>query len=58
MKKLTEGNPFKVIVLFSIPLLIGQLFQLFYNLVDTRIVGETLGETALAAVGATATLND
>ncbi len=58
MKKLTEGNPFKVIVLFSIPLLIGQLFQLFYNLVDTRIVGETLGEAALAAVGATATLSD
>ena len=58
MKKLTEGNPFKVIILFSIPLLIGQLFQLFYNLVDTRIVGETLGESALAAVGATTTLSD
>ncbi len=58
MKKLTEGTPLKLILLFAIPLFIGQLFQLFYSLVDTRIVGATLGETALAAVGATTTLND
>lgn len=58
MKKLTSGSPIKLIILFAIPLFIGQLFQLFYSLVDTRIVGATLGETSLAAVGATTTLND
>ncbi len=58
MKKLTEGTPLKLIIMFAIPLFVGQLFQLFYSLVDTRIVGATLGETALAAVGATTTLND
>ncbi len=58
MKKLTEGKPLKVILLFAIPMFIGQLFQLFYSLVDTRIVGEYLGKPALAAVGATTTLSD
>lgn len=58
MKNLTEGKPIKLILYFAIPLFIGQLFQLFYSLVDTRIVGETLGEVSLAAVGATTTLSD
>ena len=58
MKNLTEGKPLKLILYFAIPLFIGQLFQLFYSLVDTRIVGATLGETSLAAVGATTTLSD
>lgn len=58
MKNLTEGKPIKLILLFALPLFIGQLFQLFYGLVDTRIVGSTLGDTALAAVGATTTLSD
>lgn len=58
MKNLTEGKPLKIILQFALPLLIGQLFQLFYSLADTRIVGETLGEQALAAVGATSTLSD
>ena len=58
MKTLTEGKPLKRILLFALPLFIGQLFQLFYSLVDTRIVGATLGETSLAAVGATSTLSD
>lgn len=58
MKNLTEGNPLKLIIQFALPLFAGQLFQLFYSLVDTRIVGETLGEMALAAVGATSTLSD
>lgn len=58
MKNLTEGKPLKLIIQFALPLLIGQLFQLFYSLVDTRIVGETLGESALAAVGSTSTLSD
>lgn len=58
MKDLTTGKPLKLILQFALPLFIGQLFQLFYSLVDTRIVGETLGESALAAVGATSTLSD
>ena len=58
MKNLTEGKPLKRILQFALPLFIGQLFQLFYSLVDTRIVGETLGESALAAVGSTSTLSD
>lgn len=58
MKDLTAGKPIKIILLFAIPLFIGQLFQLFYSLADTRIVGAILGETTLAAVGATTTLSD
>ena len=58
MTKLTEGTPIKLIVRFAIPLFIGRLFQLFYSVVDTRIVGDILGETALAAVGSTSTLSD
>ena len=44
--------------LFALPLLIGHLFQLFYNLADTRIVGSCLGDDALTSVYATTTLND
>lgn len=58
MKNLTQGNPLKVILLFAIPLYIGQLFQLGYSLIDTRIIGSTLGDTSLAAVGATTSLSD
>ncbi len=58
MKDLTNGKPLKLILTFAIPLFIGQLFQLFYSLVDTRIVGEILGETSLAAVGSTTSLSD
>ena len=58
MKNLTQGKPLKVILLFAIPLYIGQLFQLGYSLIDTRIIGSTLGETSLAAVGATTSLSD
>lgn len=58
MKNLTEGKPLRLILLFAIPLFVGQLFQLFYSLVDTRIVGSTLGDVSLAAVGATTTLSD
>lgn len=52
-KDLTEGNPFKLICTFSIPILLGNLFQQFYNLVDTIIVGRTIGAEALGAVGST-----
>lgn len=57
MKDLTKGKVTATIVRFAIPIFIGNLFQLFYSLVDTRIVGSTLGNEALAAVGATTTLN-
>jgi len=48
---MTKGNPMKIILLFSIPVLMGNLFQQFYNMVDTIIVGQYLGSKALAAVG-------
>ena len=50
---LTKGRPLPVIVKFSLPIIGGNLFQLFYTLADTIIVGQTIGENALAAVGAT-----
>lgn len=56
-KDMTTGSPMKLILGFSIPLLFGYLFQQFYNLVDTIIVGRFLGVNALAAVGATGSLN-
>lgn len=52
-KDLTRGDPMKLILSFGIPVLLGYLFQQLYNVVDTAIVGKTLGGTALAAVGAT-----
>lgn len=58
MKDLTKGSPGKLIVQFAIPIFIGNIFQLFYSLADTRIVGSTLGDEALAAVGATSTINN
>lgn len=58
MKDLTKGPLFKTLVLFAIPIFFGNLFQLFYSLADTRIVGTYLGEEALAAVGGTAVLNN
>lgn len=53
---LTEGNSVKLIVLFAIPIFLGNLFQILYSLIDTKIVGSTLGETALASVGSVSTL--
>lgn len=53
---MTKGNPVKLILLFSIPLLIGNIFQQFYNMVDTIIVGRFVGVDALAAVGATGSM--
>lgn len=53
---LTEGRPVKLILLFAIPVFLGNLFQICYSLVDTKIVGRILGETALAAVGSVSIL--
>ena len=56
MKDMTSGNPLKLLVMFSIPLLCGNVFQQLYLMADTIIVGKTLGANALAAVGATGSL--
>lgn len=53
MMDMTKGNPAKLILAFTIPILIGNLFQQFYSMVDTAIVGQFVGVGALAAVGAT-----
>lgn len=57
VKDMTTGNPIKLILTFSIPLLIGNIFQQFYNMADTIIVGKFLGVNALAAVGSTGALS-
>ena len=49
---MTEGNVAKSITYFSIPLVLSSVFQQLYNLVDSIIVGNYIGENALAAVGA------
>ena len=54
---MTTGNPVKLILFFSIPLLIGNVFQQFYSMVDTIIVGRYVGVQALAAVGVTGSLS-
>ncbi len=56
MRDLTTGTPAKLIFLFTIPLLVGNIFQQFYNMVDMIIVGQTIGKEALAAVGATGSI--
>ena len=56
IKDLTHGEPVKLMLVFSIPLLIGNIFQQFYNIADIIIVGRTLGMNALAAVGAVSPL--
>ena len=53
---MTSGNPIKKILLFAIPLFIGTMFQQVYNLVDTMIAGHNLGDSAVAAIGATSAL--
>ncbi len=50
---LTQGKPFSVLLKFAIPVILGNLFQLFYTLADSVIVGKTMGAGALAAVGST-----
>lgn len=56
-KSMTEGNPFRLIVGFAFPLFLGMLFQQFYSMVDTIIVGKFLGVEPLAGVGCTGSLN-
>lgn len=54
---MTEGSPSRLLLKFTIPMLIGNLFQQFYNMVDSIVVGRFVGSNALAAVGATGSLN-
>lgn len=52
-KDLTQGSPIKLILLFALPMLMGNVFQQFYSMADTIVVGQYIGVQALAAVGAT-----
>ncbi|QJA08157.1 MATE family efflux transporter [Romboutsia sp. CE17] len=53
---MTKGSPLRIFILFSIPLLIGNIFQQLYSMVDTIIVGRFVGVDALAAVGSTGSM--
>ena len=53
---MTKGNPLKLILSFSVPMLIGNIFQQVYNFVDAAIVGKFVGAESLAAVGSTGTI--
>ena len=57
VKDMTEGAPLKLIIGFAVPMFLGLLFQQFYSMVDTIIVGKYLGVNALAAVGSTGSIN-
>lgn len=52
VKNMTSGNPAKLIILFALPLMLGNVFQQFYTMVDTIVVGQVVGVEALAALGA------
>ena len=54
---LTEGQPWRLLLLFSLPLMAGNIFQQLYTVVDTAVVGKVLGVDALAALGAVDWLN-
>lgn len=56
-KDMTQGPPLKLILAFFVPLMLGMLFQQFYSMMDTIIVGKFLGVQALAAVGSTGSIN-
>ncbi len=55
-RDMTNGSPAKLIIKFSIPMLIGNLFQQFYNMVDSIVVGKFVDSNALAAVGASSSM--
>ena len=54
---MTTGSPTKHLLQFATPLLIGNLFQQFYNMVDSLVVGNYVGANALAAVGNCGSMN-
>ena len=53
---MTKGRPLQVLLRFTLPLIIGNMFQQLYNMADTMIVGRFVGAGALAAVGSTGTI--
>ena len=53
IKDMTSGDPLKLIITFALPLMVGNIFQQLYTVVDTMVVGKALGVDALAALGAT-----
>lgn len=57
VSSMTEGSPAKLILMFTLPMLVGNLFQQFYNMVDSIVVGRFVGANALASVGATGSVN-
>ncbi len=57
VKDMTEGNPTGLLLSFMLPMVVGNVFQQLYNMVDSMIVGKYVGADALAAVGATGSLN-
>jgi putative efflux protein, MATE family len=57
VQDMTEGNVISHLIKFSLPMLIGNIFQQFYNLIDAVVVGKTVGKNAFAAVGSTGSLN-
>jgi len=56
MLDMTQGNPLKLVLTFAVPLFFGNVFQQLYAMVDTVVVGHFLGDAAIAAIGATASL--
>ena len=58
MKDLTEGKPIKVIWLYALPMILGQIAQQFYSFCDSAIVGNCINPDALAAVGATSVISN
>ena len=56
-KNLTEGSPARLLLFFSLPLMMGNIFQQLYTVVDTAVVGKVLGVNALAALGTVEWLN-
>ena len=57
IKVMTEGKPSKLLITFALPLMLGNVFQQFYTVVDTMVVGKVLGVNALAALGAADWMN-
>lgn len=53
---MTTGNPIKLLIVFAIPMMIGNIFQQLYNVVDSAIVGRLVGADALAAIGVTGSI--
>ncbi len=58
MKELTSGKPWKIILLFAVPIMCGNIFQQLYNLADSKIVSTYISTNAFAAVGATSVISN